>query len=65
MVKAHNPPVTIQVYLGSGKNGLKLRENLEKRAGKENSLSEIVVDLLKKADPALFKGVENGKGRSE
>lgn len=61
MVKEYNPPVTIQVYLGSGKAGAKLRENLKRLATKTGSLSELVVDLLKKADPTLFKGVEDGK----
>lgn len=60
MVKAYNPPATIQVYLGSGKAGAKLRENLQKRVPVNGSLSEIIVDLLRKADPSLFKGVENG-----
>lgn len=63
MVKKYNPPVTIQVYLGSGAAGAKLRENLEKRAAGTGSLSEVVVELLKKADPTLFKGVENGKDK--
>lgn len=59
MVK-YNPPVSIQVYLGSGKGAEKLRENILKLAGKD-SVSEVVVRLMKKADPALFKGTENGK----
>lgn len=60
MVKQYNPPATIPVYLGSGKAGAKLRENLEKRAG-GGSLSKLVVDLLRKADPSLFKGVSDDK----
>lgn len=64
MVRQHNPPVTIQVYLGSGKAGAALRENIEKRVSQVGgSLSEVVVALLKKADPTLFKGVENGSKR--
>lgn len=61
MARGFNPPVVVTIYLGSGKNGEKLRGNLLKAAGSD-SLSELVVRLLKKADPALFKGVaENGK----
>lgn len=60
MVKAYNPPVTKQVYLGSGDKGKRLLENILKAAGKD-SFSEFVVALLKKADPRLFKGVEDGK----
>lgn len=61
MARKHNPPVTIQVYLGSGDDGLKLRANLEKKIPPKGSLSELVVGLMKKADPTIFKGVENGK----
>jgi len=60
MTKVYNPPVTIQVYLGSGKKGEKLRDNLKKSAGSD-SLSEFIVGMLKKADPSLFKGVDDGK----
>jgi len=61
MAKEFNPPVTMQVYLGSGKSGLALRENIQKRVTQSRvSLSEFVVALLKKAEPGLFKGVDNG-----
>lgn len=59
MVREHRLPVTIQVYLGSGERAEKLRTNLEK-ASKGGSLSRMIVDLLKRADPTLFKGVDNG-----
>jgi len=62
MTKTYNPPVSIHLYLGSGKAGAKLRENLEKRVPPRGSLSDVVVELIRKADPTLFKGVdENGK----
>ncbi len=58
--KEYNPPVTKQIYLGSGKSGIQLRNNINlKRGGK--SFSEFVVELMKKADPSLFKGIEYGK----
>lgn len=56
-MKEHNYPVVIQVYLGSGKGAEKLRENLDKASGKD-SLSEYLVNLMRKANPKLFKGVE-------
>jgi hypothetical protein len=59
-MKTYNPPVSIQVYLGSGKRAEKLRENINRERGKD-SLSEFIVTLLKKADPKLFKGIENGQ----
>ena len=61
MTKKYNAPVAIQVYLGSGEAGAKLRENLQKKVQPNGSLSEVIVSLLRKADPTLFKGVENGK----
>lgn len=61
MTNTYNPPVTIQVYLGSGKPGATLRENIKKRIRKGESLSEVVVALLKKADPGLFKGVDDDR----
>lgn len=61
MTQTYNPPVTIQVYLGSGKTGATLRENIKKRIRKGESLSEVVVALLKKADPRLFKGVDDAR----
>jgi hypothetical protein len=61
MVRTYHPPATIQVYLGSGKIGARLRKNLEKLVPPNGSLSETVVALLKKAEPDLFKGVDNGK----
>jgi hypothetical protein len=59
----HNMPVVIQVYLGSGDKGYALRESIERLKG-DKSLSEFIVELLKKADPALFrrKPNENKKG---
>lgn len=63
MTKTYNPPVTMQIYLGSGKKAEKLRDNIVKAAG-EDSISEFVVELLRKADPTLFKGVENGSARA-
>lgn len=60
MVKQHNAPVTMQIYLGSGDTGLKLRENIQKKAEAKGSLSEFVVELLKKADPTLFRGIKDG-----
>ncbi len=59
MTKEFNAPVSISVYLGSGKSGERLRENLMKRVKARESLSEVIVDLLKKADPKLFKGVDD------
>ncbi len=53
-------PVSIQVYLGSGEEGARLRENIEKKLERRQSLSEFVVNLLRKADPTLFKGVDHG-----
>lgn len=61
MTRKHNPPVTIQIYLGSGKRGERLRQNLEKRVPENGSLAEVVVSLLRKADPTLFKGVDDDK----
>ncbi len=61
MVKEYNTPVTIQVYLGSGKEAETIRENLRKRTTKRESMSFVVVELLRKADPTLFKGVSDGK----
>ncbi len=63
MTKTYNAPVSIHLYLGSGKGGAKLRENLQKRVEARGSLSEVVVELLRKADPTLFKGVENANSR--
>ena len=48
-------PETIQVYLGSGEKGAKIRENLEKKSG--GSVSKFVVELIRKADPTIFEGV--------
>lgn len=65
MANEHNPPVTIQVYLGSGKAGAKLLENIDKRVDEKGpfgrSRSEVIVSMMKKADPGIFKGVESGK----
>lgn len=61
MVKQYNPPVVMQIYLGSGKKGERLRMNLQKLVPPGGSVSAVVVDLLKKAEPSLFKGVEDGK----
>lgn len=61
MVRQHNTPTSIQVYLGTGEAGKKIRENIEKKLTPRQSISEFVVNLLRKADPTLFKGVENGK----
>jgi len=58
MNEKYNAPVTIQIYLGSGKVGERLRENLKKMASKKGSLSELVVSLLKKAEPNLTKGLD-------
>lgn len=60
MTKVYNPPVVIQVYLGSGKEGTRLRDNLLKMVKKNRSLSETVLELFKKAEPSLFKGVDHG-----
>lgn len=60
MTKEYNSPVTIQIYLGSGKPGIRLRENLKKKVPPKGSLSELVVAMMRKADPALFKGVDDG-----
>lgn len=60
MVKKYNAPVSIQVYLGSGVAGERLRENLEKKVPPKGSMSELVVGLLKKASPELFRGVDDG-----
>lgn len=59
MVRQHNPPVTMQVYLGSGKPGLKLRENIEKKLLPKQSVSDLIIRLMRKADPSLFKGVDD------
>lgn len=64
MTKTYNPAVSVHLYLGSGKAGAKLRENLEKRIPPRGSLSEVVVELLRKADPALFKGVDDGQPKT-
>lgn len=61
ITKTYNAPVSIQVYLGSGKEGAQLRENIERRLAPRQSLSEYVVDLLRKAEPALFKGVREAR----
>ncbi len=61
MDRQYNAPTTIQIYLGTGKPGSTLRENIDKKRGKRQSLSEYVVDLMRKADPSLFKGVDDGK----
>jgi len=60
MVKTYNPPVTMQIYLGSGDGAKKLRDNIIKAAGND-SVSEFIVSRLKKADPSLFKGVADVK----
>lgn len=61
MTKKYNAPVSIQVYLGSGKSGSNLRDNILKLLKPNQSLSDLIVTLLKKADPSLFKGVNHGK----
>lgn len=60
-MEKNNFPVTIQVYLGSGNRGIKLKENLEKRRKPRQSMASVVVELLRKADPSLFKGVDNAR----
>lgn len=61
MPKKYKSPVAISLYLGSGKTGEKLRENIQKESGKE-SVSEFIVQALREARPSVFKGViENGK----
>ncbi len=64
MTRIYNPPVVIQIYLGSGKEGIKLRDNLLKMVKKNKSLSETVLGLFKKAEPSLFKGVDPISPRS-
>jgi hypothetical protein len=59
-MREYNPPMTVQIYLGSGKRGEKLRENLDRARG-QWSLSEYVVALMKKAEPKIFKGLDDGK----
>ncbi len=58
MTKENGTPIAIQVYLGSDQQAITLRDNLKKRTSKRDSLSYVVVELLRKADPTLFKGVE-------
>lgn len=62
MVKEYNPPVTRQVYLGSGKKGKRLLDNILRLAGND-SFAETIVRLLKKAEPKLFKGVDDEKDK--
>lgn len=65
MAKKFNPPVSIQIYLGSGKRGQRLRDNLRDLVQENGSLSEVVVNLLKKANPSLFKGLEDSKTEAQ
>jgi hypothetical protein len=60
---AYNPPVTKQLYLGSGPKGKKFLANLDDAWKKANSpsLSRYVVEILVKANPDLLKGVKDGK----
>lgn len=50
-------PVTAHIYMGSGQDGMRLLENIRKRTTRRKSFSQVVLDLLRKADPTLFKGV--------
>lgn len=59
-MKKFNPPVSIQVYVGSGKKAEKIRDNMERARG-EKSLSEFVMNMIEKANPSLFKGLEDAK----
>lgn len=59
--KQFNAPITMQIYLGSGKSGARLRENLERMKRGRESLSQVVLALMKKADPTLFKGIDDAK----
>lgn len=61
MTKTRSYAVTKNVYFGSGKSGEKLVENLQKRVPLHGSLSRVILELLRKADPTLFKGVDDGK----
>lgn len=62
MVKQkRNYPTTIQVYLGSGEEGERIYQNLMTKLSPKESLSSKVMDLLRKADPSLFKVSANGK----
>lgn len=63
MVKPHNAPVTIQVYLGSGGVAEKLRELLISTAQKEDrSLSEFILRMVGELKPSLLReAMKNGK----
>lgn len=53
-----NWPVTLQIYLGRGKEGEMIRKNIKDKAKRYRSVSEMVVELMTKADPELFKIAE-------
>ena len=59
MVKEPKVPITRSIYFGSGEEGEKLIKNLQKRLKPRQSLSNLIVDLIRKADPAIFKDLQN------
>ncbi len=61
MTKTFRSPVTIQLYLGSGKKGQKIYGNILKEKEKEQSVSDFILRIIKEANPNLFKGVEDAK----
>lgn len=61
-MKIRQAPVTMQIYLGSGKEGLTIRENLERRIPPKRSMSWLILDLIRQADPTIFRGVEVSHG---
>lgn len=59
-MRTYNPTVTVQVYIGSGKKALKVRDNMEKARG-SISISKFIMDIIRKANPSLFKGADDGQ----
>lgn len=61
MEKSNNYPVSISLFLGSGENGERLKENIDARTSSKISRADILLAAAKKGDPSLFKGVSDGK----
>lgn len=58
MKQKYNQPVMLQIYLGSGKEAVKLKTSIEKEA--DISVSKMVVDSLRTTHPHLFRSEQNG-----
>ena len=50
----YKPSVTITLYLGAGKRGLRIRKNLGIAAGKDKSIARYILEILQQNRPDLF-----------